>query len=106
RWLRGLVVTRDKGRRECPRREIQMLKRVLLATTFIAALGGASLGMSNKASAWHDCDDDYRYTYAYPAYASYGPRVVYYPELPVRTYPVYYSGFGDDYRYSHHHDHH
>ena len=87
-----------------------MFKRYILASTFIVAVGVASLGFSNKAMAWHDCGRDYvaAYPYAYPAYASYGsgwgPRVAYYPAaIPVRSYPVYY---GRDYDRHHHHDHH
>ena len=84
-----------------------MLKRVLLAFAFVAALGAGGLGMSSKALAWH-CDDDYGYggyggyrTYYPSDYGyDYSPRVSYY-----RSYPAYYRDyrFDDDYRHHHHH---
>src|SRR5215217_7718694 len=88
-----------------------MFKRTLLAFTFVAALGAASLGTATKAMAWSDCD---RYGAAYPYYPSYAvgyggyaPRVAYYRSVPVRSYPVFY-GHGDYGRHPHHdrHDHH
>ena len=86
-----------------------MFKRGLLAVTFIAALGAASLGVGSKAMAWHDCNGGYGYVAAYPyspyAYGSaWGPRLAYYPAaVPVvRTYPAYYGRAYDRHR---HHDH-
>ncbi len=88
-----------------------MFKRGLLAVTFIAALGAASLGIGSKAMAWSDCGGGVAYSsypYAYPTYtvgyAGYAPRLAYYPSVPVRTYPVYYGPSYD--RHHHHHDHH
>ena len=87
-----------------------MFKRGLLAVTFIAALGAASLGIGSKAMAWHDCNSGYGYVAANPytpyAYGSaWGPRLAYYPTaVPVvRTYPAYYGRAYDGHR---HHDHH
>ncbi len=75
-----------------------MLKRVVLAFTFVAALTAAGFGMSNKAMAWNDCNNGYGYAYPtyYPAY--YVPRVATY-----RSYPVFYGSFNNGH---HHHDHH
>jgi hypothetical protein len=86
-----------------------MVKRVLLVFTFIAAVGVASLGIGSKAMAWSDCGGSYATAYPYPYtsfYATYGagwgPRIAYYPSVPVvRSYPVFY---GHDHH--HHHDHH
>ncbi len=81
-----------------------MFKRIMLAFTFVAALGVVGLGFSSNADAWSDCNNGYAYSpYAYPTYAAYGPRVVYYPTYPVRNYPVFY-GHVDGHH--HHHDHH
>ncbi len=84
-----------------------MFKRILLALTFVAALGAASLGTSGKALAWHDCHGGYGYRTAYyPTYApyygyGYAPRVTYYPG----AYPVYYRNFdGGHHRRHQHHD--
>ena len=83
-----------------------MFKRMLLALTFVAALGAAGVGTSSKAMA-HGCGyGGYGYRAAYyPTYASYysygyAPRVAYYP--PRYGYPVYYGGFDG----GHHHRHH
>ena len=83
-----------------------MFKRILLAFTFVAALGAAGLGMSSKALAWHDCGGGYGYGgYGYSAYEpsyygyGYGPRTAYYPSY---RYPVYYYGNFDG---GHHHHH-
>ena len=85
-----------------------MFKRIVLALTFVAALGAASLGTSGKALAWHDCHGGYGYRAAYyPTYApyygygyGYAPRVAYYPQV----YPVYYRGFDGGHHRHHHHD--
>jgi hypothetical protein len=82
-----------------------MVKRALLAFTFVAALGAASFGIGNKAMAWSDCNSGVVYPYptyavGYPGYVP--PRVAYYPPVPVRTYPVFYGHVSD----GHHHDHH
>lgn len=84
-----------------------MFKRILLALTFVAALGAASVGTSTKAGA-HDCGyggygyraayyPGYAPYYAYPAY----PRVAYYPGSFAPVYPVYYGGGP---RHHRHHD--
>ena len=83
-----------------------MVKRGLLAVTFIAALGAASLGIGSKAMAWSDCNSGVAYS-SYPytvGYAGYAPRVAYYPYVPVRTYPVFYGPVNNG--YYRHHDHH
>lgn len=82
-----------------------MVKRALLAFTFVAALGAASLGIGSKAMAWSDCNSGV--VYPYPpytvGYAGFvAPRVAYYPPAPVRTYPVFYGRVSDGH---HHHDH-
>jgi hypothetical protein len=68
-----------------------MVKRVLLALTFVAALGVAGLGISNTAEAGHGCNrgggGGYYGAYYAPA-PYYGPRVVrrsYYAQ------PAYYG---------------
>ena len=93
-----------------------MFKRMMLALTFIAALGAASVGTSSKAMAYGGCRHDgygyggyggygaaygYRTAY-YPTYYPYpfAPRVAVYPPV----YPVYYGGGGHHHR--HHHNHH
>jgi len=74
-----------------------MFKRMLLAVSFIAALGVAGLATST-ASAHGGCG--YRTAY-YPTYSSYYD---YYPTVSyVRPYPVFYRGFDG---HHHHHDHH
>lgn len=81
-----------------------MFKRVLLAMTFVVALGAASLGIGSKAMAY--CNDGFAYTTAYPytsTYVSYGPRVAYYPPVPIRSFPVVYRPVDV---HHHHHDHH
>jgi hypothetical protein len=82
-------------------KESQMFKRVLLAFTFVAALGEAGLGMGSKAMAWHCNDYGYGYRTYYPSYYSYdyGPSVSYY-----RSYPTYYGHY--DRGHHHHHHHH
>jgi hypothetical protein len=101
----GVVKNPWKGAKAS--QESQMVKRSLLAFTFIAAVGIASLGIGTKAMAWSNCGSSpYAAAYPYPYYASYGagwgPRVAYYPSVPVvRSYPVYYGH--DHHR---HHDHH
>lgn len=85
-----------------------MFKRILLALTFVAALGAASVGTSSQAVA-HGCGyggPGYRAAY-YPGYAPYyaypaPPRVGYYPGSYAPAYPVYYGGGP---RHHRHHDH-
>ena len=87
-----------------------MVKRALLAFSFLAALG--VVGVGSKAMAWNDCGGrPYVAAYQYPPYGTYatygagwGPQVAYYPAaVPVvRTYPVVY---GRDYDRHHHHHH-
>ncbi len=58
-----------------------MFKRVVLALTFVAALGAAGLGMSSNANAGHGCGYGYEYGAYYPShYGSwgYGPQISYY----------------------------
>lgn len=73
-----------------------MLKRILLASTFVAALGAAGLGISNTALARHGCYDDYGWyghrTY-YPAYYDYSPGF------------SYYRSFGHRHFHDRHHHH-
>lgn len=82
-----------------------MFKRILLAVTFVAALGAASMGTSSKAIA-AGCDQGY-YGYGggyYPTYATsyYGSpyRPIVLRSAPV--YPVYYGGFDGHHRHHHH----
>ena len=79
-----------------------MFKRILLALTFVAALGAAGLGTSGTAMA-HGCGYGgygYRTAYYPPVYASYysygySPQVAYYPSY----YPtVSYVNFGGGHR--------
>jgi hypothetical protein len=79
-----------------------MFKRMLLAVSFVVALGVAGLA-SSTASAHGGCGyGGYRAAY-YPTYASvydYG----YYPTVSYArpVYPVYYRGF-DGHRHHHRH---
>ncbi|MEX2308543.1 MAG: hypothetical protein WD738_13160 [Pirellulales bacterium] len=76
-----------------------MLKRILLALTFVAVLGAAGLGMSSKAAAGHGCYDDYSYGgYGYRTY-----QPVYYSDW---GYPTYYRSYGYPQRYDGHHRYH
>jgi hypothetical protein len=61
------------------------MKRILLALTFVAALGAAGLGIGSKAEAWHGCHDGY-------GYGHYG----------YRSYPVYYGGYYPSHSYRSH----
>jgi hypothetical protein len=87
----------------------RMFKRMMLAFTFLAAMGAVGLGFGSKAAAWDSCNSGYVYPYpyanpyAYPTYAAYGPSFAYYPTGPIRTRPVFY-GHNDGHH--HHHDHH
>ena len=82
-----------------------MLKRILLALTFVAALGVASLTTTSKASAY-GCGAGYGVGYgpSYGYYPNYYSTYYGYPGSAVvlrrPVYPVYYGGFG------HHHHHH
>ena len=49
-----------------------MFKRILLALTFVAALGVAGLGMSNSADAYGGCHRSSYYGGGYGGYAPYG----------------------------------
>ena len=76
-----------------------MVKRILLAVSFVVALGVAGLTTS-AASAYGCGHGGYRAAY-YPTYGSYYdyyPTVSYY-RAP--AYPVYYRGF-DGHRHLHH----
>ena len=89
-----------------------MLKRVLLALTFVAALGAAGVGMTNKAEARHDCDygyggyGGYGYGGYYPSYYSsygYAPRFTYYRS---HGYPHFDRHHYRGHRHGHHRGHH
>lgn len=81
-----------------------MFKRVLLAVTFVAALGAASLATTRFASA-HGCGySPYGVGYGggfYPTYATtyygnpYRPMVL----RSAPAYPVYYGGYGPVHRH-------
>ena len=83
-----------------------MLKRVLLALTFVAALGAAGVGMAGKAQARHDCDygyGGYGHGGHYPGYYSsygYAPRLTYYRS---HGYPHYGRHHHRGHRHGHHH---
>jgi len=87
-----------------------MFRRVLLAFTFVVAMGAAGLGIGSKAMAWSDCHSNvvaypYEYYPTYAGYAGYAPRVAYYPAYPVRSFPVFYGrAYDRDYHRHHHHD--
>lgn len=77
-----------------------MVKRGLLAFTFVAALAFSGIGASGTASA-HGGGCGYRTAYygGYPTFYDYAPRAAYYP----RAYPVYYGGYyAPAPRYHHH----
>jgi hypothetical protein len=63
--------------------ESKMLKRTLIALSFVVALCAAGFGISSKAEAGHGCGY-YGYRSYYPSYYSYydyydyGPRISYY----------------------------
>ena len=85
-----------------------MLKRTLLALSFVTALCAAGFGMSGQAQAGHGCGYDggyggYGYRAYYPGAAYYGhgfgPRVSY-PR--VSYYRSYDHGYYDHYRHDHH----
>jgi hypothetical protein len=71
-----------------------MLKRALLALTFVAALAAAGVGAVNKAEAGHGCG----YYGGGFGYGGYGYR---------DYYPSYYGGYGHRYHgfYGHGHRH-
>jgi hypothetical protein len=85
--------------------ESKMLKRTIIALSFIVALCAAGFGISSAAEARHGCGY-YGYDSYYPSYYDYydyGPRV------------SYYRHFDDDDHWHHrhhrrhhhrHHDHH
>ena len=80
-----------------------MMKRILLALTFVAALGAAAVGMASTAEAGHGCHRGYG-GHGYRAFHSdnyysggYGPRFSYYRSHPRQVH--YYRGF------PHHHHH-
>ncbi|HVT30755.1 MAG TPA: hypothetical protein VHE81_22295 [Lacipirellulaceae bacterium] len=84
-----------------------MIRRSMLAVTFLAAMGAASVGFNSKAMAWNDCNSGIGYPYPYSTYAAFGPRLVYYPTYPIRTYPAFYANFyGHHRQHDHHHHHH
>lgn len=83
-----------------------MFRRIVLAFTFVAALGAAGVGMASKAEA-HGCG----YGGGYANY--YGYRNVYYSGYP-NAYTPYYAGYGyqpvvvypgGGHRHRHHHHH-
>jgi hypothetical protein len=72
------------------------MKRILLALTFVVALGAAGFGMTSTAQARHGCYDGYGYGYGGYGYSSYSPV-------------SYYGGWGyprHSYYRSHGHRHH
>jgi hypothetical protein len=98
-------------------KESKMVKRVLLALTFVAALGAAGFGLSGAAQAGHGCGYGGGYGYGgygygggyghssyYPSYHShyggygYGPRVSYYGGHGHHGYHGHHGHHG-------HHDH-
>jgi hypothetical protein len=94
-----------------------MSKRVLLALTFVAALGAAGVGMTSKAQAGHDCGygghgyGGYGYSDYYPAYVSsygYAPRFSYYRSAGYPHFDRhYYRGHHGHRHHGHrHHGHH
>ena len=85
-----------------------MLRRIILALTFVAALGVAGLGMSNTADAWHSCHRGYYggyggYSSAYYGGYPYVYRASYWPRHS--TFygpPAYYGGhYGGHGHYGH-----
>jgi hypothetical protein len=87
-------------------KEIKMVKRTLLALTFVAALGAAGFGLNGNAQAGHGCGygggyygGGYGYRTFYPSYrpyfTGYGP-------------PAYYRNYGYHGGHGHHghHGHH
>jgi len=88
-----------------------MFKRMIVAVTFVAALGAATLATSSKAEAhggWGNRGYSYGPTYRtayYPTYYPYpyAPRVAVYPPVYPQAYPVYYGrGGGGPHRYHNH----
>jgi hypothetical protein len=75
-----------------------MFKRVLVALTFVVALGAAGLGMSGKAEAGHGCG----YGGYGHGYRSYYPS--YYDHYDYGSRVSYYRSHG--HRPHRHHDHH
>ena len=80
------------------------MKRILLALTFVAALGAAGLGMSNTAEARHGCAyGGFAYPAYYPSYYSYydyGPQFTYYRSHGHRGHHGHHRHHGHR-----HHDH-
>jgi hypothetical protein len=82
-----------------------MFRRMMLALTFVAALGVAGLGMSKTADAWGGCHRGGYYggyggyDGGYGAYyAPYGYRTSYFPR-----YGAYYDGYYGYYPRYHRH---
>ena len=82
-----------------------MLRRIVLAITFVAALGVAGLGMSKSADAWGGCHRGYGGGYYSGYHSGYYPHVYrssYWPRHS--TFygpPVYYGGYGHYGHYGH-----
>ncbi len=80
-----------------------MFRRIMLAITFVAALGAAGLATPNTADAWRGNRGYYSgYYYGPRVYGGYvGPYRTYYPGGYVRRYyaPRYYAPYYGPYYY-------
>jgi hypothetical protein len=90
--------------------ESKMLKRTVLALTFVAAVCAAGFGMSGTAQAGHGCGyggygGGYGYRSYYPSYYggySYGPRISYHGGHGHHGYHGHRGHYG---HHGHHHHH-
>jgi hypothetical protein len=80
-----------------------MLRRIILALTFVAALGVAGLGMSKTADAWHSCNRGYYGGYGGYSSAYYGGNPY---DYSPRYWPRYSTFYGAPVYYGHRHHHH
>jgi hypothetical protein len=85
-----------------------MFRRIILALTFVTALGVGGLAMTNTADAWHRCHGGGYGGYGGYYGAYYGGGYGYYPYVIRSSYypPIYYGTpyYGRGY-YGHHHHH-
>ena len=75
-----------------------MLKRFLLALTFVTAFSFVGVGMTDTAEAWRRWGRPYVGYYGAPPvvyYRGYTPYRAYYGPRIYRPYPVYYGGYSD-----------